>query len=254
MHSILKEIRDVAFTRTNLILWTLATLSLAAAGPFGTFDTMPIVQRLVYWGMVVVISAVLGNSMVVAARLVVADDKPVVRDMIVLALMTVVFSPVLWGLTQVFLTMPPDGKPGLLTMAGYVVPITMTILVARRLLPGFERETYFASRSQNPPSPRLARRLPQPFSGEILRLAVDDHHVTVVTTVGTFSIRLRFSDAIDEMDTVEGFCTHRSHWVAVRAIAGSERDNGKTHMRLSNGDKVPVSRTYRPDLEAAGLL
>ena len=68
------------------------------------------------------------------------------------------------------------------------------------------------------------------------------------------AIRLRFGDAIEEMDPVDGFCTHRSHWVARQAVSGAERERGKIFLRLENGDRVPVSRTYMPDLEEAGLL
>jgi DNA-binding LytR/AlgR family response regulator len=75
-----------------------------------------------------------------------------------------------------------------------------------------------------------------------------------VTDRGTETLRLRLSDAIDEMEPVEGLCTHRSHWVALAAITASERRQGKLFVRLSNGERVPVTRTYAPKLEAAGVI
>ena len=75
-----------------------------------------------------------------------------------------------------------------------------------------------------------------------------------MTDRGTEKLRLRLSDAIDEMEPVEGLCTHRSHWVTRAAIAGHVRESGKLFVTLENGDRVPVSRTYRPQLEAEGLV
>ncbi|MGD9866167.1 MAG: LytTR family DNA-binding domain-containing protein [Pseudodonghicola sp.] len=102
--------------------------------------------------------------------------------------------------------------------------------------------------------PRLARRLPEDFQGPILRLSSEDHFVDVITAAAVHRLRMRFADAIDEMDTVEGDLTHRSHWVARAAIDGVEREGGRIFIRLVNGDRVPVSRTYRPGLEQAGIL
>jgi DNA-binding LytR/AlgR family response regulator len=42
--------------------------------------------------------------------------------------------------------------------------------------------------------------------------------------------------------------------VALAAITASERRQGKVFVRLSNGERVPVTRTYAPKLEAAGLI
>ncbi|MEZ5714276.1 MAG: LytTR family DNA-binding domain-containing protein [Paracoccaceae bacterium] len=68
------------------------------------------------------------------------------------------------------------------------------------------------------------------------------------------TIRLRFSDAIAEMEPMQGYCTHRSHWVSHAAISGVEREPGKLFLRLVNGDRVPVSRKYRPELEKARIV
>jgi DNA-binding LytR/AlgR family response regulator len=61
-------------------------------------------------------------------------------------------------------------------------------------------------------------------------------------------------DAIDEMEPVKGICTHRSHWVALGAIKRVEREGARLFVVLRNGDRVPVSRKYRPRLEQAGLI
>jgi len=81
-----------------------------------------------------------------------------------------------------------------------------------------------------------------------------DHFVDVITDTGTQTLRLRFADAVDEMEPAKGFLTHHSHWMSQDAIEGVERQDGKLFLRLNNNDIVPVSRTYRPALADAGIL
>ena len=102
--------------------------------------------------------------------------------------------------------------------------------------------------------PRLFKRLPPGFDGQIHRLTVRDHNVDVVTSDGTFTVRSRFTDAIAEMEPVSGHCSHRSHWVVDASIVDVEKTGGKTFLRLVNGDRVPVSRKYKPMLEKDGLI
>jgi DNA-binding LytR/AlgR family response regulator len=86
-------------------------------------------------------------------------------------------------------------------------------------------------------------------------LTAKNHYVEVVTDKGSTTIRMRLADAIDEMEPVEGYCVHRSHWVARSAINAVERENAqKIFVLLSNGDRIPVSRKYRPNLEKTGLV
>lgn len=105
-----------------------------------------------------------------------------------------------------------------------------------------------------PKAPRLLDRVPDDLRGQVLRLSARDHLVEVSTCQGVVEIRLRLADAIREMEPVEGFLIHRSHWVMRDAIDRVERTSGKVFLVLVNGDRVPVSRTYRAGLEAAGIL
>lgn len=102
---------------------------------------------------------------------------------------------------------------------------------------------------------RLVRRLPEDVAGDVLSLTASNHHVDVTTTQGRATLRLRLSDAIGEMEGVEGFCIHRSHWVSQDAILEVKRLNAqKIVVVLKNGDELPVSRKYRVNLETAGLF
>lgn len=241
-----------AYSRTNLAIWALLALVIATAGPFGTYESQSFGVRLIYWSLVVLVSSTLGALCNGAARALAGVHRPILSDLLMVVLMTLVFTPMLIFLTRSMFILPPGGKSLLPRIAIYVALITAGICVSRRLLPGFEPVSYFGPKSE--PPPRIVRRLPEDFEGPILHLTVRDHFVDVVTPKDTHTIRLRFADAIDEMDTVRGFTTHRSHWVARDAVKQAERENGRVFLNLVNGDRVPVSRTYQPDLHDAGLI
>ena len=101
---------------------------------------------------------------------------------------------------------------------------------------------------------RLRRRLPMGMREPILHLSARDHFVDVETETALYSVRMRFADAVAEMDGVTGQATHRSHWVAVHAIRETKLEGGKLFVVLCNGTEVPVSRTFRPQLAEAGIL
>ena len=98
------------------------------------------------------------------------------------------------------------------------------------------------------------RRLPETAHGPIHRLEARNHFVRVVTASGVYDIRLRFADAVDEMDGVAGVCAHRSHWVRLAAVVAVDRDGARLRLRIADGTWIPVSRGYRDRVEAAGLI
>lgn len=104
------------------------------------------------------------------------------------------------------------------------------------------------------PPVRLMRRLPDGARGPVHRMEARDHFVRVVTQDGTHDIRLRFADAVDEMDGVAGVCAHRSHWVRIASVVAAERDGVRLFLVIADGARVPVSRGYRDRVEAAGLI
>lgn len=239
-----------------IFAWGIGTLVVAAAGPFGTYVSFSFAARLAFWGTIIVASGLVGTSLRGLAERVLPADRPISRDALVIVLMSLIFTPFVC-----LLSARMSGQSGI-TMAGFlrtmsfVALVSLGISISRRLI-----ALVFAPPPERPvvpepdaELPRLARRLPSGFDGNVIRLNVKDHQVNVVTTEGDYALRLRFGDAVDEMAPVDGFCTHRSHWVARRAVSGAEKDQGKTYLRLVNGDRVPVSRTYMPDLEDAGLL
>ncbi len=131
--------------------------------------------------------------------------------------------------------------------------LALCIDLIRSLVVQSLREESTGDIAEQAPLPRLQARLPDELCGDILHISAAGHLVEVRTSAGKASIRMRLSDAISEMDSVVGFSTHRSHWVAHEAVTGHEVDGDRPVLVLLDGTRVPVSRTYSAGIEAHGF-
>jgi DNA-binding LytR/AlgR family response regulator len=101
--------------------------------------------------------------------------------------------------------------------------------------------------------PRFLERLPLKLrGGQIYAISAEDHYLRIHTSRGSDMILMRLSDAIVELDGIEGSQVHRSWWVARDALEGVERGEGKAVFTLKDGTKAPVSRTFSKALRQAG--
>jgi len=264
------------FSPLTIVAWIAAIVVAVVAGPFGTLEAMGFFQRLIFWSIAISVSLCLGYFAREVALQIAGPRRPALSDAVAVALMTLIFAPFVWCLARYVEAGGDRSPPTLPETFFYVFVVTAAVFVVRRLTPGIETQTYrFLQRNSAPgtaaaaqkniqsapapqpsrPQPRLFRRLPAQARARVLRLSAQDHHVNVVTETATISLRMRLKDAIDEMEPVVGFCTHRSHWVARDEIVRVCRDGPhKLVVELSNGDQVPISRTYRPKLVKEGFL
>jgi len=105
------------------------------------------------------------------------------------------------------------------------------------------------------PRCRLHNRLPPSFTKPIAALGVEDHYVRVFgSDGGSEMLLMRLSDAMAEMDGVEGLQIHRSWWVARHAVESGQRDGRNVTLLLSGGLRIPVSRSNVARVRQAGLL
>ena len=248
--STVKQILGPNFARVAVPVVVLLAFLAAETEPFGV-QGVSLGARFLFWLVLLGFAAL----SVVGAFLFVHRGAGlrggVLRDLAVAVAIATLFVPLFWALLSMLHLQGGETMPDFARALKYGVVFSTGIVVVRRGLPALDSVLV---PSGDAPQPRLHRRLPADFTGRVLRLTVRDHFVDVVTTDGTFTLRSRFADAIDEMEPVVGHCTHRSHWVARDAIESVERAGGKIHLRLVNGDRVPVSRKYRPGLEKAGLV
>ena len=103
-------------------------------------------------------------------------------------------------------------------------------------------------------APRFLDRLPHEIGRDLVYLRMADHYVEAFTTAGSDLVLMRFADAVAELEDTDGMRVHRSYWVARAHVTGAERSNGRSTLHLTGGHRVPVSRTYLPEVRAAGLI
>ncbi|MBL4807871.1 MAG: LytTR family transcriptional regulator [Rhodobacteraceae bacterium] len=79
---------------------------------------------------------------------------------------------------------------------------------------------------------------------EIVSLHSQDHYVEVITDNTTTLVRARLADFLKELNDSDGILTHRSHWVAKRAIQSIDLINGDGITTYSM-KKIPIACTRR---------
>lgn len=90
--------------------------------------------------------------------------------------------------------------------------------------------------------------------GAVLYLRMEDHYVRVRTEHGSRLEMGPLARVTAGLSAIEGLQTHRSWWVARRAIVGVERDGRNLRLRLVDGQTAPVSRASVAKLRSAGWL
>ena len=130
------------------------------------------------------------------------------------------------------------------------LPLPVEATAAKDLFAGQD----LLAKEDLPARSAFLRRIPARLGTELLYIKVEDHYLRVHTRLGSDLLLLRLSDAVAELDPEFGRQVHRSFWVARRAMAGVERDGHRARLVLTDGARIPVSRTYLPALRKAGWL
>jgi hypothetical protein len=103
--------------------------------------------------------------------------------------------------------------------------------------------------------PKFLERLPLKLrGGDLWAIEAEDHYLRLHTSKGQDLILMRLSDAIAELDGIEGAQVHRSWWIARDAITDARRGDGRATLTLKDGAEVPVSRTYAGMLRERGWI
>jgi DNA-binding LytR/AlgR family response regulator len=127
-----------------------------------------------------------------------------------------------------------------------IVMVTINVLVARR--------TGGLTEASSAPA-KFLERLPAKLRGaEVWAVEAEDHYLRLHTSRGQDLILMRLSDAIAELQGIEGAQVHRSWWVSRSAITDARRGDGRATLTLQDGAEVPVSRTYARLLRERGWI
>jgi hypothetical protein len=262
----LRQLRDTYSRPRNLTVLAIVAVVLGLAGPFGTYADFGLGPRIAYWAAIVFATYGIGLGATLLASQVLERSVRHVLARVTIAgalgglpvtLAVLGINVLAYGVRE---TLPP------LPLLAYCCAISAGVALALSLfapgLVGAPPQGAPASATGQGAStsdalearPTILDRLPLARRGTLLALSVNDHYVDVVTDRGTSLVLMRLGDAIREAEGVAGLQIHRSHWVALGAVTASIRENGRVHVELSNGQRLPVSRGALAAARAAGLL
>lgn len=236
-----------ASRRSVVLLATLIGLA-GVIGPFGTFDAYPPALRCLYWLCIILATAAIGHATVAGLERLLARTKlPAALQLAMIAVVTAV--PVCLVVALVSLVFGFNPFHGALpTLYLQCVAVMAGLVVVFHLA---EQPRTHTPSPAGAAAPDLLKRLPPAKRGRLLHLRAQDHYVEVVTEKGEALIAMRLRDAVAETVPEAGVQCHRSHWVALQAIEGRSRQQGRAGLRLTNGSFVPVGRTYDPAVKDA---
>lgn len=237
-----------------LTSWVLTSAAATYVGPFGTYSYLSMSERGEYWFFIIAVSIVLA----LGARVFVEDVVPALqgigRSAAIIALFSLTYSVVLYGVNSYVFRDVWDQVPSLPELWLFITLISCGIEALRYftmqedVFPDVEQVEEQLSR------PPFLDRLKPGIGTDLVRLKVRDHYVEAHTDHGSDLLLMRFSDAIRELDGVEGMQVHRSHWIATDAVTGHRKEKGKLFLKMADGTEVPVSRNYRNAVVEAGLI
>lgn len=222
----------------------------------GAFDTggAPLWLRLVYWSLLMLIGSLAGLAVSLATEMGVwLDNRPWLQGAVIVAVLTPVLTLAVWAVTMTFFCTAcgyPIGRIGQYFVPVLVITLALTIL--NYVIQKTPVETHAAASAAASP-PRFLERLPPKLRGaQLYAVEAEDHYLRLHTSKGQDLILMRLSDAVAELEGIEGARTHRSWWVAKGAVTGARRGDGRATLTLTNGVEAPVSRAYAGALRAAG--
>lgn len=281
LHSTLREMQALLFSPRFWGALVAVSAILGLTGPFGTYQELELLPRFAYWlalalvtfvagylAMRLTLGIVFGNAGAQLVRTVVAG----IAAGVPVTLVVLLFNHALFG----------GPVPQMAEVAKLFVNCSLiaaavsflSILAGRdaRNVPANgdapvaepagndakegapDRSPPLVSPSSQSARSALNDRLPHAIRGKLAYLSMQDHYVEVHTDKGTTLVLMRLADAIREAGDIPGLQIHRSHWVAMDAVTGNRRKDGKLYLKLGESVLLPVSRSYANAVRKAGLV
>ncbi|WP_162171776.1 LytTR family DNA-binding domain-containing protein [Sulfitobacter donghicola] len=237
MHFTLRELTKL---RVPFLIWLALTAVAAVAGPFGTLDVMGVAGRALYWGAIIggsvwigVGASKLSQRYSLVGRVMVWSGFSLLLSILVHGINALVFNDMSgWGNWLYLFAIV-----GVVTAAVQLVIWSISPEPAEEVV---EKDTF-------------GLRLPIDVRGPLVRIEAQDHYLNVVTSRGNALILMRLGDAMEELSG-KGIQVHRSHWIALDAVAKHRREKGRDILMMQDGAEVPVSRSFKAAAQDAGLF
>lgn len=239
-------------TVRSLTVAAAAALVLTISGAFNTGDE-PFQKRLIYWLVVMAAGSLWGQMCQrFLARWMVLDGRPWLHILALTVAVAVPMSLFVWAATGLFFHGEMYPLSELLLLIVPVVTVTAAICTLIVFLGQATPIHTHASADTAKPA-RFLERLPARLRGSrLIAVEAEDHYLRVHTDRGSDLILMRLSDALTELEGLEGAQTHRSWWVAKDAVQSASRGDGRATLALDGGLTAPVSRRYARALREAG--
>ena len=244
----LTPFEDMRGLLRSLLITLAAGVFMAIAGAFGTGDAPP-ARRFAYWLTVMALGWAWG---VFISRFFFRSGRVAQRLWLRVGASALVMAAPLSAIVVLTgrLTFGPHyaaGPP--LELVGYVVVVCVVMMLINIAV---DRQ---ATTNASDTPPKFLERLPLKLRGaEVWAVEAEDHYLRLHTSKGQDLILMRLSDAISELEGIEGAQVHRSWWIARDAITDAQRGDGRATLTLKDGSDVPVSRTYARVLREKGWI
>ena len=249
-----REIVGPYLKAKKLLVLMGAILVLTIIGPFGTYDDLSLVNRFVYWALVINGVGMFMATLIPAllARAQFATFHPIIIVIIGTAFAAIpgalivhvveeILRPQYSGLNHIYSIWLQVWVIGAVICSVEFIQWRHTAAD-----PDIESDQseYSSSPAKTNINPIFLRRIPSQLGTDLISLSMKDHYVEVVTTKGKELVLLRLSDAVNELGIDSGIQIHRSHWVSKNHVEKVTKNNGRVSLKLSDGRKLPVSLTY----------
>lgn len=256
----LRELRGFMMSWRYWATILVVVLVFTVTGPFGTGQSMPLLQRLSFWTLLHVMAFSIAVVFATIIDMLLEEQIPsrLVRMLLGSALAA---PPIGFGiaLLQAGFTGDAVTVDEIVEQTSVSLPLCLLLCLLTYLTSSNSAVTSQAhapvpfaepvgSSAREPGHPALLLRLKPENRGRLLRLSVQDHYTEVVTSRGRELILLRFSDALNETAGATGRRIHRSHWVADEYVKAIIRTGGKMVVETMDGTRLPVSRPYEAEM------
>ena len=224
-----------------------AGVFLALTNAFGA--TTDLWLRLVYWVVLMIAAGLWAEvCMRTVRRLSGMEASLPARFVVSVLIIGLPLTLVVWAVTGWIFYGQAYGFDMLPGLVWRVLLITAGMTAIGMAL---EQKTVTTEAGEGPP--RFFDRLPPRLRGAAIHaVQAEDHYLRIHTDRGSDLILMRLSDAVAELEGLEGAQTHRSWWVARDAVQDVKRGDGRATLTLDGGLVVPVSRRHARALRAAG--
>lgn len=224
-----------------------AGVFLALVDAFGTRAGLPL--RLAYWMGLMLVAGLWSELCMWAVRRFVGADRPwLVRYALAVATIGPPVTLLVWAVTGwVFLGHIYD----LEHLPGMVWRVMLIVAVMTAIAMALDRKAAAPEGGDAPPR-FLDRLTPRLRGAAIHAVQAEDHYLRIHTDRGSDLVLMRLSDAVKELQGLDGAQTHRSWWVARDAVIDVARGDGRATLTLKGGLTAPVSRRHARGLREAG--